>query len=438
MFVNGQYVSDPNPEGSSQTNIYTKLNPNGTVDESSIIQNSENYLIVPENYNPSEAVIFSDNLEKEIIPEKILEMASAFRPGGSQDLQRGERWDIPKNEVIPAFRDAASWNFGYLTKLANIPITDAIRGAGLLNSSEYKYEKIKSYLGFGGAPTQKLDGPMGMSEIDYKDFLAGVKSGEKMEKAGAAGFMTWLRSKVIAGATGKSSSKLKTILDLALARGQGQFGGFAPIPRVVSSKLLSLVPRTGREASALVPAARLAMGNTGTLAPGSRRYDGNISSQKGGVVQDNVPIAQIRQHQVTALRVANLASTLNLMADRPFAPVGLRGKETAARFKTASSAAQAEMLASGGAAYPQAEALVPMNLKMTPGAVDRLTAARQRGADSGGTLGVDRSASDPVRTAQFKQALDDFFFRQSRLPPTGCAAFDTRLSPIWAGVKLPG
>lgn len=37
----------------------------------------------------------------------------------------------------------------------------------------------------------------------------------------------------------------------------------------------------------------------------------------------------------------------------------------------------------------------------------------------------------------FADALDDYFFRQSRLAPSGGVAFDPRLSPAWAGVKLP-
>lgn len=36
-----------------------------------------------------------------------------------------------------------------------------------------------------------------------------------------------------------------------------------------------------------------------------------------------------------------------------------------------------------------------------------------------------------------KQALDDYFFRQTRLPPIGATAFDQRLTPAWAGLKLP-
>jgi hypothetical protein len=34
--------------------------------------------------------------------------------------------------------------------------------------------------------------------------------------------------------------------------------------------------------------------------------------------------------------------------------------------------------------------------------------------------------------------VDDYVFRQSRLPPRGGAAFNPLLSPLWAGLKIPG
>ena len=46
--------------------------------------------------------------------------------------------------------------------------------------------------------------------------------------------------------------------------------------------------------------------------------------------------------------------------------------------------------------------------------------------------------STPVQEWELEQALRDFFFQQSRLPPSGATAFDPRLTPEWAGVKLPG
>ena len=44
----------------------------------------------------------------------------------------------------------------------------------------------------------------------------------------------------------------------------------------------------------------------------------------------------------------------------------------------------------------------------------------------------------PALNTDFGDALEEYFFRQSRMAPSGGAAFDPRLSPLWAGLKLPG
>ncbi len=61
-----------------------------------------------------------------------------------------------------------------------------------------------------------------------------------------------------------------------------------------------------------------------------------------------------------------------------------------------------------------------------PRVAGREEAARPEAPDFGGGPGLD-----------FADALDDYFFRQSRLAPMGGTGFDPRLSPAWAGLKLP-
>jgi hypothetical protein len=51
---------------------------------------------------------------------------------------------------------------------------------------------------------------------------------------------------------------------------------------------------------------------------------------------------------------------------------------------------------------------------------------------------IPAAADDFGPGADFGDALEEYFFRQSRLAPSGGAAFDPRLSPLWAGLKLPG
>jgi hypothetical protein len=75
----------------------------------------------------------------------------------------------------------------------------------------------------------------------------------------------------------------------------------------------------------------------------------------------------------------------------------------------------------------------------TRGPRDFRRAARVTGVDEAEArfaplrLGRD-SVTEP---ADIRSALDDYFTRQARLPPAGGAAFDPRLTPAWAGVKIP-
>jgi hypothetical protein len=47
-------------------------------------------------------------------------------------------------------------------------------------------------------------------------------------------------------------------------------------------------------------------------------------------------------------------------------------------------------------------------------------------------------ASAAITQRQVKLALRDYFNAQARLPPSGATAFDPRLTPAWAGQKIPG
>ena len=44
---------------------------------------------------------------------------------------------------------------------------------------------------------------------------------------------------------------------------------------------------------------------------------------------------------------------------------------------------------------------------------------------------------EPMHMTDLKQEISDLLNRQARLPPAGATGFDPRLSPAWAGVKLP-
>lgn len=81
LFVDGKPVVDPNPHGSSQVHIYRGLNADGRIDEASVSGNPNNYLIVPADYTPAEAINFATGVD--------MGMAGAAALGGPSRPIRG-------------------------------------------------------------------------------------------------------------------------------------------------------------------------------------------------------------------------------------------------------------------------------------------------------------------------------------------------------------
>lgn len=53
-------------------------------------------------------------------------------------------------------------------------------------------------------------------------------------------------------------------------------------------------------------------------------------------------------------------------------------------------------------------------------------------------LAIPQLAPPQPTSFDMERALDDYFFRKSRLPPAGGVGFNPLLSPVWAGLKIPG
>ena len=66
---------------------------------------------------------------------------------------------------------------------------------------------------------------------------------------------------------------------------------------------------------------------------------------------------------------------------------------------------------------------------LTPRPTDGVQAGQQENA------AVANAKTNEVSELDLHDALNDFFFRQSCLPPSTGAGFDPRLTPAWAGVK---
>jgi len=99
--------------------------------------------------------------------------------------------------------------------------------------------------------------------------------------------------------------------------------------------------------------------------------------------------------------------------------------------------------AGAGMAAPRHADLPPV--APVPAGTPRATGAGRvpmRTAGRDGTAGAEAPAaardSTVARQRDVAQALEGYFERQARLPPSSGAGFDPRLSPAWAGLQIPG
>jgi hypothetical protein len=436
LVVNGEKVVDPNPQGSSQVNLYKKLDTNGRIDAASVCSNPHNYLIVPANYDPSEAMQFAGTVNAGMAtatgvagPEAgaavgLAAMTAAFVPGGEQDLQRGERWGIPKGETAPAFRDSASWNLGFVTQMTALPNGTAVAGGGAVNIAGYLWAIVKQYTSSGPNPTQRLDGPLGMSEIDYQAFLSGVKSGQVSEKDGILGVYHWLRDHTL----NSTKDAGPTLHDLALDLGQPGLGGFAPMGRTEPLRRKAVPkPQSTNGAAATAVARQVEQGGT-RLPDAGETNSANAPSYKAVLAQAKALAAQQRQNRQAVSNGMYLPPSGNGLEGVSFAPIGAHGLGPATRFatRTQPSGATAEMPMSQHANFAGGT--------LAPG--QALGASGKEAA--GAFAAMAAPGASAAGQADLGRMVDDYVFRQSRLPPRGGAAFNPLLSPLWAGLKIPG
>ena len=268
---------------------------------------------------------------------------------------------------------------------------------------------------------QKLDGPMGMSQTDYKAFLQGLKDARAAGYSGSiVDFYRQCRNNILAGVkTGE-----KTLHDLALSLGGNGRGSFAPVGRMAPPRAGSVRQRASGGVAPGLHGQRQAAAPGEALAPGGQGPGG--TGYKAVLAQAKAQAAQAKQSRVAAGQSVHLRPGGEALSRVSFAPIGAGGLGPAARF-----AAQAGLLSNSG---------TPAQGETAQASTDSLAPSRaSAGTASGGTpLAFNEAASTPPARADFARALESYFFRQSRLPPTGGAAFNPYLSPLWAGLKLPG
>jgi hypothetical protein len=469
LVVNGKLVVDSNPGGSQQAHIYSGLNADGSINESTIFSNPHNYLIVPANYDPAEAVNFAARINKSMTVANALgeptvgeaaglaAMANAFWPGHEQDLQRGERWGVPPHEVSPAFTDAASWNLGYITQMTMLPNETAVMGGGALNILEYFWEEYKRHHGKGSVSTHHLF-PLGMSETDHKAFLAGVESAKETQKTKVSDPGTkpqqkadnlegqtyleklrYYKAQALAEAAQKPES-FHQILMKALRvqrsyapirkRQSGQAkpekpADAAPWPvaelaNTPHRRLMNFLQQNPHPAATLMASiARSAAASPGLALAGFVRNMAGDTSAAPSIppavfyeyAKNNPWLRTASNSPAASLAKAALRPALPSIAPRRSAPSGYARQR-------------------GGAPAEFELATMPNGPAMLP------TGGFAPGAQSGAPA-VDASlASTAITQRQVKSALRDYFNAQARLPPSGATGFDPRLTPAWAGQKF--
>ncbi len=212
--------------------------------------------------------------------------------------------------------------------------------------------------------------------------------------------------------------------DLALAAGRPALGGFVPLlvaaRQYAEPKREVILPNEGRSITAARLAAWEAERHTERLPQQAPLYRATLARAK-----HEAAIARARMRaEREALRLPVHGRRVGEMS---FAP---RGGEMAVAQEVAHPAKGDNAPVPGlrrGRSVPGVAAMVEntprdLGVALTSQKLEAQAVAERQG----------------VAPFEIKRALDEYFFRQSRLPPNGGAGFNPLLSPVWAGLKIPG
>ncbi|HUM07236.1 MAG TPA: hypothetical protein VLT37_00005 [Acidocella sp.] len=237
-------------------------------------------------------------------------------------------------------------------------------------------------------------------------------------------------------ASGKSGQGM-TIQGFAVAIGALGIAGFAPV-------LSRRMPRPARREAAAGGGLPLSPSPAREVVPTEtgKRVPGLLVPQKG--FREVLAAARQEAAQASARRASERVAAYLPPGSgdapcRAFAPV-LRYEQVGAPGMPRGGEAM------GAAVFALPASRVP---KAMPGWRGRGAVPLAAANMAGRGAGPDAAASEPpapvmarpaagVAGEDLAQALRAYFFRQSRLPPAGGTGFDPRLTPAWAGVKIPG
>lgn len=214
--------------------------------------------------------------------------------------------------------------------------------------------------------------------------------------------------------------------DLALAAGRPVLGGFVP--------LLAAAERPAEQKRQAVSAGEGRFTAATPLAGPDQGAERRAGSLPSDTPLYRVTMAKARHEAAIArerLRAEREALRLPVpgrgVERMSFAPRGAAGVVEQERGHSSKGYSAPAPGLRRGRAVPGAAAMVesvPRDLSVAPESrhLDMQTVPEQQ----------------PAAPLDIRRALDDYFFRQSRLPPNGGAGFNPLLSPLWAGLKIPG
>jgi len=460
LVVNGEKVHDSQEKGSASKQLYLRLAPNGRIDEGSRFENSGNYLIVPADYNVSDAIAEADKVNRDMrdassvgsplggLTEGLREMTHDFWPGGSQDLQRGRAWGVPDGEVDPVVKDSASWNFAVTTQLTRIPDFMAEVGAGGLNVYEYARDHLSTMFE-GGTATHKVPSWwFGMDSADALNFDAGVRAAKTpafhqiiiqnsensigqvapvlMPKSGKGAVPN---SKAHAADDNVRKAIMTALADFSIQRLGLEGSGYGALTHHASFHSFSEAKSSGfsTDGNDTVPRSAVLTGRSSPNPFGatsdSEGFDAFIRSQPAEFYSD--PILSGSDNSTNPEQglfetgygdvLPTIAPTRkrSWFADTPFDQIGHQTTATQNPARGVRTLDEKTL--------PKRSHDARLNAPYEPSRATNFGPVKQA---------IDKTA--------LAQAMAEIFDQQARLPPSGATGFDPRLTPAWAGQMMMG
>lgn len=206
-----------------------------------------------------------------------------------------------------------------------------------------------------------------------------------------------------------------------------QLPSVAPIPGRAGQRQAALPPRDGISDAAGLSGISRPPGAAASPTTGAAGQGAALTGYRKIIADAHAQAAEARAIRNAGRAAMGLATGGGDLSSRSFAPVG--GAGSMGRFANhampGGALAQDQMAAGQFLPSGSADALYP---RPQP----------QRNGDANSALPGVQPSPASLSPSNFERALDRYFFRLSRLPPSGGAAFNPYLSPVWAGLKLPG